>query len=64
MDNKTEYQRIDESLTEKDFNEDGYYIDQNDQVHFAPWLKRATDLEMKRALQFLNDGGSANDYRA
>ena len=30
MENKTEHQRIDESLTEKEFDSNGFYVDQND----------------------------------
>lgn len=51
MDNKTEYQRIDESLTEKDFDSNGFYIDQNDQIHIAPWLKQEMDLTTAKALK-------------
>lgn len=39
MDNKTEYQRIDEALTEHDYDKNGFYVDENDQIHIAPWKK-------------------------
>lgn len=57
MDNKTEYQKIEESLTEKDYDSNGFYIDQNDQIHIAPWKKAETDLLTKWALEYLRAGG-------
>lgn len=57
MQDKTEFQKIDESLTEQDFDSNGLYVDENDQVHIAPWLKVETDLRTKRVLDYLRAGG-------
>ena len=63
MENKTEYQRIDESLTEEDFDSKGFYIDQNNQIHIAPWKKAETDLLTKWALEYLRAGGDPHGRR-
>lgn len=54
---KTKYQIIEESLTEADFDENGFYIDENDQLHIAQWKKIDTDLRTKRVLDYLRAGG-------
>lgn len=33
------------------FDKNGFYIDQNDQIHIAPWLKQEMDMTTAKALK-------------
>ena len=34
-----------------EFDKNGFYVDQKDQIHIAPWLKQEMDLTTTEALQ-------------
>lgn len=34
-----------------EFDKNGFYVDKNNQIHIAPWLKQEMDLTTAKALQ-------------
>lgn len=52
-----EFKKIDESLLEEDFDDQGFYVDANGDLHIANWKKIEMDLATSKVLTYLKNGG-------
>ena len=58
-----EFKKIDESLLEEDFDDQGFYVDANGDLHIANWKKIEMDLATSKVLTYLKNGGNPHGNR-